>query len=394
MPDLHPDASKGLRAPLPTLILDTCVVTTLPWNSTIWELFRAVRTAGLQRIAIPEMVLMELLAQRSREYDSACKKAYAAHEALWKLQFVENEAFHHFPAVYSPQDYLKRWEEIYRTTLEVLPLSREAAVEGLRREAYRLRPARANGKGAVGSRDAAIWMTVLEQAKGDSSGSVCFVSKNTDDFGPNGILYPDMAEEVKLAGLDVEYLTSLDEALNRISRREVLSHDDPDLTERLSSLVAANVFTASIYNGLVGQSVAGAAVDFDDEDPFAEWETHWEALTIRMLYSMDWRDEVAYSTGTTTAEPVRTLAATLSLFVGGEAQRWTQRMGTGAPEPVAFAIDVRILMGPHSVSVASVSDPRPFTSTEEATASAAAAALLSSDWGTPPLHLFEQQEEL
>ncbi|MFG3518579.1 hypothetical protein [Streptomyces bobili] len=70
------------------------MVTALPWNSTVWELFRAVRAAGTGRIAISEMVLIELLAQRGREYSSALDNATAAHQALWKLQFADIDATH------------------------------------------------------------------------------------------------------------------------------------------------------------------------------------------------------------------------------------------------------------------------------------------------------------
>jgi hypothetical protein len=380
---------------VPTLILDTCVVTALPWNSTVWELFRAVRAAGTGRIAISEMVLIELLAQRGREYSSALDKATAAHQALWKLQFVDMDATHVWPAVYSPEDSLQKWEDIYRQTMEVLPLTREAAVEGMRREAHRLRPARASGKTATGSRDAAIWMTVLEQAKVDPTCPVYFVSSNVNDFGPNGKLYPDMADEVNVAGVSVEYLTNLDEALSRISRREDLAHDDKGLAGRVTAATTTQALWSFIVESMEGQQVAGAVVDFDDEDPFVEWESAWFEYQVRMMEVASWSDEASYVVGTADGpgSPVRTLAATVSILVGGEARRWTRRMGTGDLEPVAFAIDLRLLFGPGSISVASASEPRSFTAAEGDAATAMAVRLCAGHGYSVP-QLLQHQEEL
>ncbi|MFJ3229125.1 PIN domain-containing protein [Streptomyces sp. NPDC086783] len=375
MTELSPASSQEPLAP--TLILDTCMVTALPWNSTVWELFRAVRAAGTARIAVPEMVLIELLAQRERDYRSALDKATAAHQALWKLQFVDVDALAHWPAVSSVEDHVKLWEDIYRRSLEILPLTREAAVEGLRREAQRVRPARANGRTATGARDAAIWMTVLGEAKASPASMVYFVSNNMNDFGLGGNLYPDMADEVKAAGLTIEYLTDLDDALSRISRREEVDPNDTDLLARINAATTTQALWSFVVETLEGQQVSGAVVDFDDEDPFVEWDSSWEELQVRTVEVAACRDQASYAVGTagSPSGPVRTLAATVSLLVGGEARRWTHPMETRDLEPVAFAVDVRLLFGPGSVSVVSASDPRSFTAAEDKEATAMAIRL-------------------
>ncbi|MGW3631870.1 PIN domain-containing protein [Streptomyces sp. NPDC005122] len=377
------------RPLVPTLILDTCAVTTLPWNSTVWELFRAVRAAGTARIAIPEMVLIELLAQREREYRSALDKAEAAHQALWKLQFSDEEAMVHWPAVSGVEDHVKHWEGIYWRSLEILPLTREAAVEGLRREAHRIRPARASTKNATGGRDAAIWMTVLEQAKASPASLVHFVSNNSNDFGVNGTLYPDMADEVKAAGVSVEYLTNLDDALNRISSREEIDANDPDLLARVGAATTTQALWSFVVETLEGQQVSGAVVDFDDEYPFVEWDSSWEELQVRAVEVAAPRDQASYTVGTTgdPSSQARTLATTVSLLVGGEARRWNRYMGTGDLEPVAFAIEVRVLFGPGSVSVVSVGEPRAFTAAEDTAATAMAIRLCQGHGYFLPQHL-------
>lgn len=274
------------------------MVTALPWNSTVWELFRAVRAAGTGRIAISEMVLIELLAQRGREYSSALDNATAAHQALWKLQFGDIDATHVWPAVYSSEDSLQKWEDIYRQTMEVLPLTQEAAVEGLRREAHRLRPARTSGKMATGSRDAAIWMTVLEQAKLDPTCPVYFVSSNVTDFGPKRKALPRHGGRGERRRRERRISHHLDEALSRISRRENLAHDDEGLAERVTAATTTQALWSFIVESMEGQQVAGAVVDFDDEDPFVESESAWSEYQVRVIEVASGSDEVSYAVGT------------------------------------------------------------------------------------------------
>lgn len=164
------------------IILDTCVLTEQQRSSPIWELLYALRESGTQRVALPEMVLVELLAQRQRRYEETLKKAQNAYNALWKLQFSDSDGSELWPAVDTVQNHVKLWDALYRRTFEVLPLTLEAAREGLWREAQRRRPAKVSGK--EGSRDSAIWATVLQEAKQDSGNTIYFVTSNSKDFGP------------------------------------------------------------------------------------------------------------------------------------------------------------------------------------------------------------------
>ncbi|MFD3334700.1 hypothetical protein ACFWV1_18895 [Streptomyces sp. NPDC058700] len=190
-----------------------------------------------------------------------------------------------------------------------------------------------------------------------------------------------MADEVDVAGVSVEYLTNLDEALSRISRREDLAHDDEGLAGRVIAATTTQALWTFIIETMEGQQVAGAFVDFDDEYPFIEWESAWPELQVRMMEVASWSDETSYAVGTADGpgSPVRTLAATVSILVGGEARRWTWGMGTGDLEPVAFAIDLRVLFGPGSISVASAGEPRAFTTAEDDAAIAMAVRLCAGN---------------
>ncbi|WP_328733540.1 hypothetical protein [Streptomyces bobili] len=66
-------------------------------------------------------------------------------------------------------------------------------------------------------------------------------------------------------------------------------------------------------------------------------------------------------------------------------------MGTRDLEPVAFAIDLRLLFGPGSISVASAGEPRSFTDAE-GDAATAMAVRLCADHGYSVPQLLQHQE--
>jgi PIN domain len=105
----------------------------------------------------------------------------------------------------------------YRRQLEALgssaPAPDGAGEEALRREAYRLRPAR----GGKGARDTAIWLTVVA-AHEAAGGPSYFLTKNTDDFSDSADpsrLHPDLRGE--LANDDLLLATSVEHLLELLS---------------------------------------------------------------------------------------------------------------------------------------------------------------------------------
>lgn len=94
--------------------IDTCVLTEHQHTGSIWELLYALRTSGAQRVAIPEMVLVELLAQRERRYEAVLEKARNAYDALWKLQFSTSDGSELWPAVDRVHRHVEQWDALYR----------------------------------------------------------------------------------------------------------------------------------------------------------------------------------------------------------------------------------------------------------------------------------------
>ncbi|MGW0647477.1 PIN domain-containing protein [Streptomyces umbrinus] len=345
------------------IIIDTCVLTRQPWDSPLWELLSAVKASGTQSIAIPEMVLMELLAQRERQYAEALNKAEAAHRNLHALQFSDRDASEHWPAVYSPATFVEKWEEIYRHAFDILPLTHGAAVEALRREAFRIPPAKASGKSATGSRDAAIWMTVLEHAK-TCGETIYFVSGNTNDFGKDGSFFPSMADEVAAASASVEYMQDVKELLNRFAEKRDLDHNDPALAARIEAPTTKVWMHQIVTAQVAGSPFGGAVVNFDDhEAPFSEWEHHFEDLvSTPELRLVDWHEESLYSSGESS-----TLAATVKVLVAGLARRYDRFVGHEVV-PTVFEFEARMLFSSDSLAALSVSSTQPVADERESMA--------------------------
>jgi hypothetical protein len=260
------------------------------------------------------------------------------------------------------QHHVQLWDALYRRTFEVLPLTFEAAREGLWREAQRRRPAKVSGK--EGSRDSAIWVTVLQEAKRDPKQTIYFVTSNSKDFGPDQVLHPELAAEVTETGVAVAYLGDLKNVLAQFAERRTVAHDDPRLKER----IAASATTAWLHQLLVTEVTPdrfeACVVDFDDEAHFLEWADfdHW--LSPPVVQILSWSDEAEY-----VAADVRRLAATVRVLATGVARRLNPWQTDAL---VAFTVDVRVVFGEGSLSSLSVSGLRPVEDAEESTAAAAA----------------------
>ncbi|WP_261718817.1 PIN domain-containing protein [Streptomyces sp. FZ201] len=343
------------------IILDTCVLTEQQRSSPIWELLHALRESGTQRVALPEMVL-ELLAQRQRRYEETLEKARNAYNALWRLQFSESDGSEIWPAVDTVQQHVQLWDALYRRTFEVLPLTLEAAREGLWREAQRRRPAKASGK--EGSRDSAIWATVLQEAKRDPGKTVYFVTSNTKDFGPDQALHPELAAEVTEASVSVEYLTDLKRVLAQFAERRPVAHDDPRLQARITAPATAGWLHQFVVATVTSGRFEACVVDLDDEAPFTEWGEFEQGLSSPVVEILSWSDQAEY-----VAADVSRLAATVRVLAAGFARRldpWQSEV------LVAFTLDVRVVFGAESPTALSVSGSRPVEDAEEPAAMAAA----------------------
>lgn len=142
--------------------------------------------------AVPEVVKSEVL--NSRKQDAKIQLDLLRDSYRRLSEYVD------MPEMYFPEegDAGRAVSELLENQFEILPLSGDAAREALHREANRRLPAR-EGRG---SRDSAIWLTLVELAVGGHQ--VAFISNNSLDFG-KGKLHPSLAEELSDASGSIEY---------------------------------------------------------------------------------------------------------------------------------------------------------------------------------------------
>jgi hypothetical protein len=128
-----------------------------------------------QNVVLPSLVIEELLAQRARDFDDALQ--------LIKRGAAQADRFVPMPGIYLPatEEAVAPLDADLERHFAIAPLSGETARAALVREIRRAPPTR-EGRGA---RDAAIWLTVVEDHRLRNEQGY-FVTRNTKDFGnPN-----------------------------------------------------------------------------------------------------------------------------------------------------------------------------------------------------------------
>ena len=187
-------------------------------------------------ICISEVVLEESVSARGRAVDEATQKLREAINQASKVIALDD--------IYIPgrEDEVARWEEELRSTFRVIPVKGDHAVEALRREAFRRRPAR-EGKGA---RDAAIWLCAIDYAL-EHKLPIYFVSDNTEDFADpaqTDRLHSDLLAECDELAVQVSFHRSLDSLIGSLATRV----DFAPSIEALSAGAASTLLLLAIFN--------------------------------------------------------------------------------------------------------------------------------------------------
>ncbi|MFC9625017.1 PIN domain-containing protein [Streptomyces sp. NPDC056930] len=216
------------------IILDTNILVGMSLRDSSAELLRAIRTANVERVAVPWVVMEELAARQALAYK---KKHEAATAALRDLERSTPWSVPPRLGECDLEPVREHWRTRYSEITEVIPTSESALREGVYREANQLAPCKTvnSGRHKVGARDAAIWMTAVEYAREHSEETVYFVSNNAEDFG-DGSAYP-FPMDIDVAGLGDRFvlLTSLGGVLDKFATpveidddqvRATLSHPD------------------------------------------------------------------------------------------------------------------------------------------------------------------------
>ncbi|MFD5670617.1 PIN domain-containing protein [Streptomyces anthocyanicus] len=209
------------------IILDTCIIEKFALHSTSSDLLKTIRTSGADVVAVPSVVMDELVAHRVVPHRRKHEKATALLQSL-----AESTPW---PERLDPPrldlDRLQQhWRDQFGEIVDVVETSAQALRTALHRETNVLPPSKEidpDGKAIkTGSRDAAIWLTAVEYAREHEDETVYFVSDNTGDFG-DGSSYPyPMDEDLKGIKDRFVHLTSLTEVVERFATRTSVSEDE------------------------------------------------------------------------------------------------------------------------------------------------------------------------
>lgn len=211
------------------------------FRSTFWvALFHLCTTSGIMPAA-SEVAVAEAINLRRDMATSAIDDLLSAHSRLSNLTELS--------PTYVPtaEDVARSYGDDLRERLEILPLAGEHAVEALKREASRMKPAR----GGVGGRDSAIWLTVAALVHGGHT--VYFITNNSRDFG-KGSLDPELDAEIAGASGRLIYCRDANEFLALIADKV----ESPSVTDA----DVAGVFVDSLRSQLI------ALVESVDSDAY------------------------------------------------------------------------------------------------------------------------------
>ncbi|MER6462400.1 PIN domain-containing protein [Streptomyces sp. NPDC001228] len=171
------------------------------------------------RVCLPSVVFDESVNARRQAATTAVDTLTSAISGLSKYCDLE--------PIYIPgiDEIAEDWERQLKDCFEIVNLNGEDAVEALRREAARRKPAKDDGTGA---RDAAIWLTA-KRAHLENGEVTHFVSDNWKDFSAadRASLHGDLLNELGGTADRFHYHRKLDDLLSALaSRRNVVLGSD------------------------------------------------------------------------------------------------------------------------------------------------------------------------
>ncbi|RPK58204.1 hypothetical protein EES44_24365 [Streptomyces sp. ADI96-15] len=200
------------------IILDSNILWDIKRDDPMADLLRVLRSTGTQKVAVPWLVLEELVGQQAIKYREKHEKAVEAERALAEASpwGASTERISVLPTL-NLEHARSYWRGVYRDIVGVIPSSEEALREGAFREMNALAPCKKGQKGKTNFRDAVIWMSAVEYARENPSETVYFISKNTNDFGDGTSYQYPMADDIKGFGERFVHLTDGDEIVKRFT---------------------------------------------------------------------------------------------------------------------------------------------------------------------------------
>ncbi|WP_407842268.1 PIN domain-containing protein [Streptomyces albidoflavus] len=229
------------------IILDTNILWGMSLRGSSAELLRAIRASNVERVAVPELVMVELAAKQALAYQ---EKYEAADKALRDLKRATPWGGVQGPGQRDLERVRAQWRKEYGHLVDVIPMKEDAYREGAYREANQIAPCRtvrSNSRSyKIGARDAAIWLTAVDYAHDHDDEMIYFVSGNTTDFG-DGTTLPDvMFGDIVNVADRFEVLTSLDEVISRFTKpAEADAEQVEEALRTPSSLATITEYAAS-----------------------------------------------------------------------------------------------------------------------------------------------------
>ncbi|MFI9247979.1 PIN domain-containing protein [Streptomyces sp. NPDC053086] len=182
------------------IILDANIIKGTSLRSSVADMLRAIRAAGVERVGTPWIAVEEVAAQQVLAYQAKHDAARAAVDELHKATPWDHVAH---PKRWQDEHVREHWRERYASITEVLETSPAVYQQALYRETNLIEPCKTvnSGKHKTGARDAAIWLTAVEYARDHPEETVYFVSNDTD-HSSDGKLPEPMQRDI--AGMEDE----------------------------------------------------------------------------------------------------------------------------------------------------------------------------------------------
>ncbi|MFB7618491.1 PIN domain-containing protein [Kitasatospora sp. NPDC056181] len=229
------------------IIFDTNALNNIQLGSPRADILRKFRASAQHRVAVPWMVLEELVAHRAMAYMAAREAARIALNGLRKAApWQAAESFD--PPALELEQCQKYWREQYGALFdEVVETGGEAARQALVREALALPPAERWKEKSIGGRDAAIWFSVLDFLRANPEEEVWFVTDD-GDFG-DGRAYPyPMDQDLGDMADRLHRVTDFDEVVSRFT--ELV--DEKQARAETEALLKSALFRETVVRAAAG----------------------------------------------------------------------------------------------------------------------------------------------
>jgi hypothetical protein len=207
------------------IIFDTSQLRTLSPTGPVAAILRRIADASGLTLAISSVTEDEYGAHNFRQFEKKINSARTFHKELrqeapdWRPPEFE------YP---SPVTLINRHMERVRFMFEVLPLDGSHAIEALRRESFRRRPASVDpAKKGSGARDVAIWLTAVEQSR-LAGAAVYLVASDFSAFGEN-VLHDELRREAAVNNAEVILITSTEDLIAKFATRVDVEIDTESL---------------------------------------------------------------------------------------------------------------------------------------------------------------------